>query len=349
MGQTDDMPIPGEAGNAEPDVTAERPLDDLAVSDEERLLSYEWLARRSTLLLALRPTRIQIAALVLLSVFALGPLVALYYVLQQPLDPSQTLLDEAASVPDDVGRVSATILGVNAVQGEMRVRLLVVPPGTLTDAGRLTTQLSLRVNDARGLTSYTYVASEVPGPIEVSLALTGGSVSRYPFDSYESTLALLLSPDDEADDEASAAIPLDLSVTTTVTDFELTAARAEGDDAPSTLTVADITVQRTPATTVYASGIMILMWGLAVSGVLVAWSIVIWRVETPMWVYAYFVGVLFALPPLRAALPGSPPTGTLVDFVAFYWSVATIGATLLLVTGIWIRRARLQRPDKPPD
>ena len=55
------------------------------------------------------------------------------------------------------------------------------------------------------------------------------------------------------------------------------------------------------------------------------------------------VGVLFALPPLRASLPGSPPPGGLVDFVAFYWAVAVVGLTLLALVWLWVREARHPR------
>src|SRR5690606_30834955 len=95
-------------------------------------------------------------------------------------------------------------------------------------------------------------------------------------------------------------------------------------------------------TTVYAIWLMVLMWGLAVTGLLIMWAVVMWMVEVPFWAFGYFVGVLFALPPLRDSLPGRPPPGTIFDFGSFYWSVTIIGANLILVLAIWLRRTHAE-------
>ena len=97
---------------------------------------------------------------------------------------------------------------------------------------------------------------------------------------------------------------------------------------------------RPATTTVYAVWLMILIWGLAATGALIVWAVVIWMVEVPFWAFGYFVGVLFALPPLRDSLPGRPPPGTIFDFVSFYWSVTLIGVGLILLLGIWLKRTR---------
>ena len=114
---------------------------------------------------------------------------------------------------------------------------------------------------------------------------------------------------------------------------------------------ADLSAHRPATTTVYASWLMLLMWGLAFTGVLIAWAVVIWQVELPMWVFGYFVGVLFALPPLRDSLPGRPPPGTVFDFVSFYWSITLVGITLILLLVMWIRRARweIRHRHRGPD
>jgi hypothetical protein len=344
----------------------------------------EWLQRLAVARWsALRPTKVQIAALVLLTVFALGPLVALTVVLRADTDPSKPVLVSASLPPGDGAAVVGTITRVDAVSGEMAVRLLVLPQSDLLDDGLLAEPLELRVNDARGSTSVLFADGEVPGPVDVLLALSGGSISRYPFDSYDANLALVLTrqgesstengappadPSDAGEDgdteEASdvssdsgtagvddpptteaSSVPIVVDLVTTVTDFEILAAPEAETSDPSSFTVVPLTAGRSTTTTVYAMGIMALMWGLAVTGVFMAWAVVIWRVETPMWVYGYFVGVLFALPPLREALPGRPPPGTLVDYAAFYWSIGIIGVTLLLMMSLWIRRSRPE--DRP--
>ena len=344
------------AGVGEPDTGPGGPADH---TGEHPLMAHarendEWMARLASARgLALRPSKVQIAALVLLSVFALGPLVAMVVILRSEGDPSTSILVSEIPAPTDGAQVVGTITRVDPVAGELALRLLVLPQSDLLDNGRLIAPLDLRLNDGRGNSTVTFPAGEVPAPIETTLALSGGSVSRYPFDSYQAPLTLVLLPDMPTADDQVQAIPVALDLVTTVTDFDLVAGFAVDDPATAvvepisspTFTLVDLRITRSEATTVYAMGIMALMWGLAATGVLMAWAVVIWRVDTPMWVYTYFVGVLFALPPLREALPGRPPPGTLVDYAAFYWSIGIIGVTLLLMTGLWIRRSRPE--DRP--
>jgi hypothetical protein len=138
------------------------------------------------------------------------------------------------------------------------------------------------------------------------------------------------------------------SVRSSVNDLNVSVSEDSVLDSPA-LAVVDLDVVRRPSTTAYAIWVMLLMWGLAVSGVFIVWAVTIWGAEPPMWSYGYLVGVLFALPQLRNQLPGSPPPGTLLDFVAFYWSIAIVGVSLILTLGIWIRANRPHPPEAPPD
>ncbi|MBV6510116.1 MAG: hypothetical protein JJLCMIEE_03236 [Acidimicrobiales bacterium] len=308
------------------------------IAGEERDLEEERGEFGFRQLLTLRPSWVQIAFLVLLTVLAIGPFVALVVVLHTPQSSTSDLV-EGPSPPADGLELEATANGVNAVGGELSVLLVLEPqPGLLSKNG-LTRGLELRVNDVRGETTYTFAEGEPVSGVQVSLLLADGAVTQYPFDSYHSTLIYNVVYTDA--DDGGERPQVSLSVRSSVTDFKVRASVASGDVGP--FNVVDFEIERNTSTTVYSIGIMALMWGLAITGVLISWAIVIWRVEPPIWVYAYFVGVLFALPPLRNSLPGSPPPGAVVDFVSFYWSIAIVGAAMLLVVGVWIRNARAHR------
>ena len=107
------------------------------------------------------------------------------------------------------------------------------------------------------------------------------------------------------------------------------------DQAASTSTV-DLGVRRNGPTLLYVTWIMALWWALSVSAVLLVWAVAIWRSAPPPWAYGYLVGVLFALAPLRGALPGQPPYGVLVDYVSFYWAVGSMGLGLLLLASVLV-------------
>jgi hypothetical protein len=73
--------------------------------------------------------------------------------------------------------------------------------------------------------------------------------------------------------------------------------------------------------------------------------VAIWRTTVPAWAYGFLVGVLFALTPLRGALPGSPPYGELVDYMSFYWAIVIVGIGLMMLVAFFIRDARAQHRE----
>ncbi len=302
---------------------------------------YDLLAGGPALVKRARRDWPAVIVLALITVFALGPVVGLIGVLRADRTTTETVVEPT---PAPVGGVAlvATLTGMAPTTGELGIRILVQPDLALVRDGGLAEDLTVRVNDARGSSSTTFPAGTPAGSIEATLALTTGSISVYPFDDY--TAPFIATATLTGDGEAET-VPVSLGVRSTINGFEVSAEPAAdpiGD--PSTIPQLVLALDRSLVTQVYVVGMMALMWGLAMSGVLMAWSVVIRDADTPIWAYAFFVGVLFALPPLRDSLPGDPPPGTLLDFVAFYWSVAIVGVTLLLLVLIWIRRTRrLQR------
>lgn len=290
------------------------------------------------------PTKAQKIALVVISLLALGPVGALVVLLRADPTPVRVLLEADPTVVDAT-RVTVTALSLVPSAGELRARMLVEPgPQLLGDDGRLNTTIAVVVNDARGSTERRFDEGSRADPFEVSLPVSEGSVVRYPVDRYAGSLVVVVvAVDDGGDDEA---VPLAVSARSIVDDFELGGRLVDpesGDtayDDVGSIRVLEWTATRPATTTVYAMWLMVLMWGLAVTGLLIVWAVVIWMVEVPFWAFGYFVGVLFALPPLRESLPGRPPPGTIFDFVSFYWSVTIIGVNLILVLAIWLRRTR---------
>jgi hypothetical protein len=318
-GEPDSAPIP--------EVTAEAELAAaLAVTDAQRVL-WPWVARR---------TRAQVVSLVVISCLALGPLVALISILRADPTPVHVLLEATPAAPD-VSRITATALGLSPAAGELRVRILVDPADGLTDdSGRLDRPVALVINDVSGATTRSYAQGDTPTPFEIALPLSEGSTTRYPFDRYRGSLFIVLN-----DDSGTTAEQLlvALEARSVIDDFALDAALpADSSSGPRSVTVVDWTARRSATTTVYAIWLMLLMWALAVTGLLIIWAVVIWMVEIPFWAFGYFVGVLFALPPLRDSLPGRPPPGTIFDYGSFYWSVTISGINLILILAIWLRR-----------
>lgn len=295
---------------------------------------------------ARRPSRLQIVSVALVTVLSFGPIVALAVVIGSDDGPIDQLAD-GGTTPPAGARLEATVISVNPTAGELQARLTIVPDDELVDdSGRPTVDLELRTNDLRGQSTFEFPAGAPLRPAEVTVALEGSSINRYPFDAYTSRLAAVVSTTSARTDPEP--VPMVTSVRSSVNDLNVSLSEESVLETPA-LAVVDLDVVRRPSTTAYAIWVMLLMWGLAVSGVFIVWAVTIWGAEPPVWSYAYLVGVLFALPQLRSQLPGSPPPGTLLDFVAFYWSIAIVGVSLILTLGIWIRANRPHPPETPPD
>jgi len=226
------------------------------------------------------------------------------------------------------------------VTGELGVRAQITPDiSLLSGGGRLKSDLAVASNDVRGNRVTTLPAGQPTGPVEIVTGLRDGSVSRYPFDRYRGRLQLILSQQDAQGTRQE--VPATLTVHSVVTDLGITASVAAAE--PITLGRAvDFTVQRSVPTLVFTVWMMVLWWALSISAVLLVWSVAIWRATVPPWAYGYMVGVLFALVPLRGALPGEPPPGGLVDYVSFYWAIVIVGVGLLMLVAYFIRDVREQ-------
>ncbi|MCB1283054.1 MAG: DUF4436 domain-containing protein [Microthrixaceae bacterium] len=299
-----------------------------------------------------RPNKTQIVALTVVSLLCLGPVVALIVAMNRPSNPLH-LLSEETEIPNDGARVRVTVVSIAPTSGIARVQMSILPSIGLLDGSGLKDPLLLRVNDARGDNTVTFAEGEAVRAVDVSVDLSGNSVERYPFDEYEFglffRLELVVSNTEQSADGSvivtgttkTESVPITVELAAEVSDFNVDVNELDQDLAvPNEAVGVAYLVHRPLTTTVWAIGVMALMWGLAIVGVMIVWAILIWRIDLPFWAMGYFVGVLFALPPLRDSLPGSPPPGTLLDFVAFYWAVGITGITLITTVGVWLQRAK---------
>lgn len=317
---TEEVAVVDALGGApEPKTIAEQ----LAAATEARRLLWPWVARR---------TRPQIVALVLISCLALGPAFALVTILKADPTPVSTLITAPPAGPE-VTRITITATRLSPTAGEMQARISIAAAADLVDeTGALVQPVSVSVNGTQGTSIRVFDTGEIPSVFEVSLPLTEGTINRYPFDRYKGSSLIVVTVDPAGDRALSPSV---IEARSIVGDFSLS-----GETPEDLTTVVNWTAERPATTTVYAVWLMVLMWGLAVIGLLIVWGVIIWMIDMPFWAVGYLVGVLFALPQLRDSLPGRPPPGTIVDFVSFYWSITIVGVSLILLLAVWLRRVR---------
>lgn len=287
-----------------------------------------------------KASRSQRLGLAIVAVLTLGPIAAALAFLDAGRDPTTTVMPrpEGAGLPEDAVLLDATVMSVAPASGEVRLRIEPDPQAGLRSEGTLAGELTVFVSAVSGNEVNTFPAGSVPGPFEVSVPMGESNVSRYPFDNYRMAVLAGARVDGEP-------VPVRVHVESISVDFDVDAVgEVEVNDGNGAAGLV-LDLDRRWTTVIYAVGVMGLMWLFAVAGVLASWTAVVWQVEPPAWVYGFFVGVLFALPPLRNNLPGEPPPGTIVDLVAFYWAVAVVAVTLLLLLLTWVQRTKAARSE----
>jgi len=211
-------------------------------------------------------------------------------------------------------------------------RVLVFPSSSLLDsAGQLTQELEVRVQPAVSGQTLLFPAGEPPAPQGIALPATG-VVQEYPFDSYA------VSADVHVHSlfaDTYDALPVQASVFFRVPGWAFNGAASTASSAEGV--TASGTIVRDTSTRSIAILLLLLMITLATIAILVTGSATRGRMKLELSVASWMTALLFALIPLRGFFPGSPPIGSWMDILVFFWvelilmlSVAAVAATILM-------------------
>ncbi|MFD6184838.1 DUF4436 family protein [Streptomyces goshikiensis] len=275
------------------------------------------------------PVLLPIAVLI---VVAVGVGSWLQFTERQAVDAVHTVGPSAADRVD----VEAAVQSVDATARELVLRVWVTPRGTLGEAegSAPVADLTLRTSGAT-LGDLTFKAHERLETRDVQVALTGGSISDYPFDSYATAIGFQAYL-------GNKQVPVRLLFSNKDTLFS-----ASVKPAPSRQSAAvALTLSRSGSVLVFAVFMMVVMWALAASVLLGAWYLTT-RVEELVWpALAWMAATLFALSAFRNTAPGTPPIGCVLDWFAFLWAETVIALCLITVVITGVRSAL--RPDDAP-
>lgn len=292
--------------------------------------------------------------LVLIVVFGAG--VGLYLnerdVRQQPVRVGAAHRADRVDVEVSVQRTSTA-------DRRLTLQLLATPRGKYADsAGSAATDLTIYTN-APDQEELKFSRQSPVWRKEFSLALSAGTPSDYPFDRYDSHLALAATTD------GSDAVPIALTYRDQDPNVAVEPVTTGYDNDVATIVGK---VKRSRSTFILAWFMIIAMWAIALSVSVACWLVVGQRRGLVWPALGWMAASLFALVGLRNAAPGSPPNGCLLDYAAFYWAEALIalGLTRLVFHGILIehrtggpvdpapatatetaRPSRLRRPGTP--
>ncbi|MFI8763390.1 DUF4436 family protein [Streptomyces sp. R-07] len=225
--------------------------------------------------------------------------------------------------------VEAVVQSVDAAARELVLRVRVIPRGALgeEEGTAPVDDLSLQTSVAT-LSDLEFKAHARLAPKDVQVAITGGSIGDYPFDTYGTDIefwALL----------GGKEVPVRMLFSNNDTRFSVSATPpASGQDA-----VVELWLSRSTSLLVFAVFMMVVMWALASSVLLGAWYLTT-RGEGVTWpALAWMAATLFALSAFRNTAPGTPPIGCVMDWFAFFWAETVIALCLIAAVTTGVRVA----------
>lgn len=195
----------------------------------------------------------------------------------------------------------------------------VLPAGTLADDDGNFARDAVLTTNAVGNWRFPIKAGESTLSQDLQIIIVG-QVSDYPIDRYDSGIAL------QVTDAAGNELPTAVTVENTDAFFDVATSSDEGEDGGM---VVNLSIRRSASTLVFAISIMVLMLGLAAAAATVAFYVLHNGHGLNLSACSLLAGMLFALIPLRNAVPGDPPIGSIIDFGSFFIAESVIAISLI--------------------
>jgi hypothetical protein len=238
---------------------------------------------------------------------------------------------------DVVGR----IVTADVMKGDIVVRLEFKPHGSFlaADGSTLARDLELYVASATGKNVHEFKKGKRMNPVEAVVEIYEGEPMDYPFDSHTAELAFFFEPaavkggETGGDESIPVAVQLGGSVAGLRIDTDYDKENNKPDHA-----VIDINIQRATTAMFFSVFIMIAMWALTFGVIFLVYRVFAGHRKIEISMFSFLGALLFAFPALRNSQPGTPPIGTLSDFIAFFWAEVIIALSLLTVVICWLVR-----------
>lgn len=228
----------------------------------------------------------------------------------------------------DLGTMQETVVKVHVddmltKDNLLEVMVLVKPDDSILNKrlNRLTADTAVRFPSQTDIEELPYKAGTAPAPLKTHIEATG-EPRNWPFDTYTTDpieAEVLVGAGDDAHYE-----PARVEVDGSVDGFDIFVSRVP--DNPKQVI---ITMKRTKAQLVFDAGICLVLVTLPTLGLFVAIQMVTKRRPFLPPFSTWYAAMLFAVVPLRNFLPGSPPTGAVIDQGLVIWVL--LGLILAMV------------------
>ncbi|MFH8387537.1 DUF4436 family protein [Kitasatospora sp. NPDC018058] len=179
---------------------------------------------------------------------------------------------------------------------------------------------------------------EAATPQLLHVEMYGGTATDYPFDRHHMEAGFTATT-------GGTAVPVGVVFTDADPFFVL---HPEATTASTGTVVLEAKITRSRSTFILAWFMIAAMWALALAlAVLGAAEVLYRKREGLVWPsLGWMAATIFALIGMRNAAPGSPPIGSLIDYVAFFWAEGIIAASLTCTVLSGIRTEHQQRRER---
>ncbi|MGZ4528209.1 MAG: DUF4436 domain-containing protein [Mycobacterium sp.] len=232
---------------------------------------------------------------------------------------------------DDSTTATLTVEEMQSNYSAVVANLAVLPGSAMLDplTHRLKENLTLRVRSAAVPTHREYSKGMLPGMFPVPLTLAG-HLERWPFDHYRSgPIEVQLFHGDQA---APEIVPV--TFVDHLSGWQVGASKAD-EHAPYRLNL-----RRAPSTAAFAVVVIGVLITIAALALFVAVQTVRDRRKFQPPMTTWYGAMLFAVVPLRNALPGSPPFGSWIDLTVVIWVLVALAVSMTLYISCWWRHLK---------
>jgi hypothetical protein len=229
--------------------------------------------------------------------------------------------------------VTGRIVTADPLKGDIMVRLEFTPHGTLAgENGSPARDLEFYVSSASGKNVHEFKKGKLMNPVEAVVEIYEGEPMDYPFDSHSAELSFAFQAAGGGNESVPVAVELRGSVAGLRIDTEYAKTNTPEH------AVIDISLERASTARFFSIFIMIAMWALVGGVVFLVFRVLAGHRKIEISMFSFLGALLFAFPALRNSQPGTPPIGTLSDFLAFFWAEVIIALSLLSVVICWLVR-----------
>lgn len=278
-----------------------------------------------------------IVLVILLLIFAGAYIFVLQAYKQESGNRSVELSSDKQKAGENRIDVTAWIVSADTMKGDVVVRFDFTPHGSFAsgEGATLARDLDFYINAATGKSVHEFKKGKRMNPVEAIIGIYEGEPMDYPFDEHKAEMNFFFEPPG-AGGGGAEPIPMAIDVTGTVAGLRIDA-EFEKENAPDSGSIA-INIVRASTARFFSIFIMIAMWALTIGVVCLVYRVFAGHRKIEISMFSFLGALLFAFPALRNSQPGTPPIGTLSDFISFFWAEVIIAMSLLSVVLRWLIR-----------